>query len=142
MINNTTEKITLLFYKLWSEKGIVTDEPIAIETGDDIDFECDDEPLRQKLLSVVDGNIVLFKNALTFMEQENIFSCKKRNLADRNVILFGITMEPKAIKMVEGLVSGNKDYQKQYNKTFALNLNFSAINLGSFLDARLGDVKL
>ena len=44
--------------------------------------------------------------------------------------------------MVEGLVSGNKDYQKQYNKTFALNLNFSAINLGSFLDARLGDVKL
>lgn len=45
--------------------------------------------------------------------------------------------------MVEGSVSNNKEYQKQYNKTFALGLNFSMFsNSGSLVEGRLGDIDL
>ena len=39
MINETAEKITLLFYKLWTSKGIVTNEAISIRVDDnEVDF--------------------------------------------------------------------------------------------------------
>ena len=144
MINETAEKITLLFYKLWTSRGIVTNEAISIRVDDnEVDFECDDKYLKQALLEITNDDIVLLKNSLTFMLQKDIITCHTKQMLDGMLLFYGIGINHKAIEMVEGSVSNNKEYQKQYNKTFALGLNFSMFsNSGSLVEGRLGDIDL
>lgn len=141
MINETAEKITLLFYKLWTTKGVVTNEVMSIKINDDeASLECGDDTLREALLLIADNNCVLLKNALAFMMQKRLFSCNKKVMLDGTVMMFGIVMNHEAIDMIEGAVSGNRNSQSNYNKTFALNIKFNLFDLGALVDGRLGDL--
>ena len=144
MINETAEKITLLFYKLWVSKGVVTNEVLTIKIEDgEAEFECEDELLKQTLVAIANGDIILLKNVLTFMLQKNIICCRTKKMIDGMLLFYGIEMNHKSIDMIEGSASNNKEYQKFYNNTFALNINFSMFsNSGSLVEGRLGDIDL
>ena len=74
MINETAEKITLLFYKLWVSKGVVTNEILTIKIEDgEAEFECEDELLKQTLVAIANGNIILLKNVLTFIYRKILY---------------------------------------------------------------------
>ena len=102
MINETAEKITLLFYKLWTSKGIVTNEAISIRVDDNkVDFKCDDKYLKQALLEITNDDIVLLKNSLTFMLQKDIITCHTKQTLDGMLNFCDIGINHKAIEMVK-----------------------------------------
>ena len=142
MITETAEKIALLFYELWTTRGIITDETITLVARDnETEFDCDDDALHDALSKIVDGNFVLLKNALTFMIDSDIISVTTSRTINGALVMLNIIPSPKAIKMIEAAQSkdkGNREYQEQYNNTFGVNVNFSLIH-GSLVENKLSD---
>jgi hypothetical protein len=74
MITETAEKIALLFYELWTTRGIITDETITLVARDnETEFDCDDDALHDALSKIVDGNFVLLKKCSDIYDRQRYY---------------------------------------------------------------------
>ena len=128
-IQETAQKILLIFYMRYTTQGFITEEVMQFEYDDKWVLDTDDELLKSALNDEI-GSPILIKNALQYLEDKRLISFKTRGLVSGDFVAHMFNLTSNGVDMIEGVggAGNTRDiYQNTFNVKLADNINVESL---------------
>ena len=128
-IQEAAQKILLIFYKLHTAQGYITEETLEFEYGNSWEFSTEDKVLEKALNDEIDSSI-LIKNALQYLEDKGLITFKTQGLMSGDFLGYQFNLTSNGVDMIEGVGgAGNTRavYQSTFNVKLAENINVESL---------------